>query len=185
MANDLPPPKRRGRPRSSMTPEAIAAILRAVRCGLHIEVASRIAGVAPSTVRSHRGRHRDFDEALLQAEATCEGSLVAIINRSAANDWHAASWLLERSRPDRWARPEIRQQLLQVNISANDVVDGIHRMLKIVARQHADFSQPDVEDLYGLPPADPGQPDPLPALPPSDPSAEPAEPPPSSTIARG
>lgn len=139
-----------------MTPEVIDAILRAIRCGLHLEIASAIAGVSPSTVRSHRGRHRDFDAAVRKSEAMCEGSLVAVINRAANEDFRAAAWLLERSRPERWARPEIRATLTQVNISATDVVDGIAKMLEVLAQRHARFEEPDVEDVLGDSPPSPG-----------------------------
>ena len=39
-----------------------------------------------------------------------EGLVAAIVAASKRGSWQASAWLLERSNPDRWARPSPRQQ---------------------------------------------------------------------------
>lgn len=112
--------RRRGRP-SKLTPEVEARIVRFIRRGLYAEIAAEAAGIAPRTLRTWRalseanpnGAHALFFAALKKAEAEAEGSLVGVIRRAARDRWQAAAWLLERTRPDRYAHVRLTEAQLQ------------------------------------------------------------------------
>lgn len=140
-----------GRPRSRMTPKNVAAILDGIAGGLPIDVAARAAGVAPSTVRSHRERHRDFATALDAAIATAKTSMLAHVREAAPKDWKAAAWILERRFPEEFARPEIRATIATANIDTGELTKGILAGLSTIAARWADFSQPDTEDVSPSP----------------------------------
>lgn len=148
-----------GRPRSRMTPKAVAAILEGVAGCLPIDVAARAAGVAPSTVRSHRERHREFATALDAALATAKSSMLAHVRKAAPKDWKAAAWLLERRFPEEFARPEIRATIASANIDTGELTKGILAGLSLIAARWAPMDEPDVEDLGPSPvqPTDAGR----------------------------
>ncbi|MFN7587337.1 MAG: hypothetical protein ACK5UQ_02310 [Planctomycetota bacterium] len=151
--------KKLGRPRSRMTPKTVAAILEGVAGCLPIDVAARAAGVAPSTVRSHRERHRDFATALDAAIATAKSSMVARVRDAAPKDWKAAAWMLERRFPEEFARPEIRATIATANIDTGELTKGILAGLSMIAARWAPMDEPDVEDVGPSPiPADPDSP---------------------------
>jgi transposase len=94
----------RGRPRSSMTPENCAAVIRAVKMGLHPDRAAEAAGVSRSTMRAHRRRNEGFATQIKEAEAFAEQDALGKIIKHSDSQWTAAAWLLERRFPERWAR---------------------------------------------------------------------------------
>ena len=100
MKNECPQAQR-GRP-PVMTESVRTTILAAMREGLSADAAARVAGVSPSTLRSHRRRERDFATALLRAGAESQRSLLAKIK--AADDWKASAFLLARRHPEEWGR---------------------------------------------------------------------------------
>src|SRR4051794_23946527 len=95
---------------TKLTPERQDRITRAIREGAYAEVATRAAGVAPSTYYDwlRRGREGEepysvFLEAVEQADAEAEVAAVGVINAAAASgDWRAAKALLERRFNRRW-----------------------------------------------------------------------------------
>ena len=107
MASKRKAKKARGRPRSAMTAEAVAAIVKTVGLGVWPDRAAQIHGVNPATMRAHRARHEDFATALEKAEATAEAGFMAKILRHTEKQWTAAAWMLERRWPDRWAKREV------------------------------------------------------------------------------
>ena len=56
--------------------------------------------------RSKSGKHKEFVEAVRQAEAVSDVRDVAIISQHAKKNWQASAWRLERKRPDQWGRKE-------------------------------------------------------------------------------
>lgn len=96
-----------GRPRSEMTEEAIEAILKTVRLGLHPDRAAQAHGVSPGTLRSHRKRHPEFATAIKEAEAAAEQGFLGRILRHTEKQWTAAAWMLERRWPERWTKREV------------------------------------------------------------------------------
>ena len=98
-------PKRgRGRPRTQMTDENIAAILRTVALGVWPDRAAQMHGVNASTMRSFKEANEDFRTALEKADAQAESGFLGKILRHTENQWTAAAWMLERRWPARWAK---------------------------------------------------------------------------------
>lgn len=107
-----------GRP-TKLTAELTERIAYAVERGLTWEVAAQAVGVHEGTLLEWRKRgEQEHDEGrdtvfanlyreLTRARATAEERLVDAVLRAATKDdypdWRAAAWLLERSRPERWA----------------------------------------------------------------------------------
>jgi hypothetical protein len=96
-------------------------VVQVLRAGGYVETAASVAGVTRSrlNVWLRRGDpagtdpgdqvFRDFRRRVDQARAEGETRNVALIVQAAATNWQAAAWLLERSFPDRWARPSQRE----------------------------------------------------------------------------
>lgn len=111
-----PAPRRSpGRPRSVMTPDAEAAILRAVRLGVWPDRAATMNGIPSATLRAHRRRNKAFATALESAEAEAESAIHGKILRHMDKQWTAAAWMLERRWPSRWAK---REPEVEVNVAA-------------------------------------------------------------------
>lgn len=142
-----------------MTPKTVAAILEGVAGCLPIDVAARAAGVAPSTVRSHRERHREFATALDAALATAKSSMLAHVRNAAPKHWQAAAWLLERRFPEEFARPEIRASIASLSVDTAELTRGILAGLSLMAARWAPMDEPDTEDVIPTPvqPSDAGR----------------------------
>lgn len=95
------------RPRTVMTDEMKAKIVKAVRLGLWPDRAAEMHGIKPSTMRNERRRDPEFATALKEAEATAEASVHGKILRHMDKQWTACAWMLERRWPERWAKREI------------------------------------------------------------------------------
>lgn len=95
-----------GRPRSTMTPETIEAILRAVRLGVWPDRAAAMQGISASTMRNMRKRDPEFATAMKRAEAEAESAVLSRILRAMDRQWTAAAWILERRWSERWAKRE-------------------------------------------------------------------------------
>ena len=102
-------------PASKLSPEVQEQIVRLIKVGNTNEVAADAAGISRATFFSwmDRGKkvgktnkpYRDFREAVEQARAEAEATLVARIAKAAQNgSWSAAAWLLERRAPERWGK---------------------------------------------------------------------------------
>ena len=96
-----------GRPRTVMTDEAKAKIVKAVRLGLWPDRAAEMHGIRPSSMRNERKRDAEFATALKEAEAQAEASVHGKILRHMDKQWTACAWMLERRWPQRWAKREI------------------------------------------------------------------------------
>lgn len=101
-------PRPIGRPRTEMTDENIAAILRTVALGVWPDRAAQMHGVSADAMRKHKERHPDFVTAIEKAEAQAESGYLSKILRHTEKQWTAAAWMLERRWGDRWAQ---RQKL--------------------------------------------------------------------------
>lgn len=83
--------------------------------GAYKEVACQVAGIDYSTfaewIRRGEGRDRrkctkeyaDFAEVVTQAITDAEMTLITRVRNASAEDWRAASWMLERRHPERWS----------------------------------------------------------------------------------
>lgn len=103
----------RGRP-SKLTPETQAKICAAIRGGNYRQVAAQWAGI--NRVQFSRwmkrgeketsGIHRDFRNAVLEAERAAEIAAVALVMKAASEDPKHAQWWLERKCHTRWGRKD-------------------------------------------------------------------------------
>lgn len=125
------------------TPEQQQMFLQLLSLGMYQSVAAKKVGVSPQAIPMKKKRDPDFAEACDRAEAGFELSLIAKVVKS--NDARIALQMLGVRFPERWARPEIRNELNVTSVSSEDVVAGIHKMLAIAAKRHAPFDQPDVD----------------------------------------
>lgn len=128
-------PKKRGRPRSGMTDEQKELILRQVAAGAYPERAARAAGVVGATMRSRRRSDKAFAQELDRAEACGESTLAGIVGEHAKKIWQAAAWLLERRWPERWARPEVRNEITNVNIDVDALVKAFNQGMQALGRR--------------------------------------------------
>ncbi|MBZ0153732.1 MAG: hypothetical protein K8J09_19570 [Planctomycetes bacterium] len=128
-------PKKRGRPRTGMTDDQRDEILRQVAAGAYPERAARAAGVVGATMRSRRRSDKVFAQELDRAEACGESTLAGIVGEHATKIWQAAAWLLERRWPERWARPEIRNEILAVTVNTDDLVKAFNQGMQALGRR--------------------------------------------------
>src|SRR5580765_97178 len=116
-----------GRP-TKLTPESKQRLLSAVRQGNYLQAAARYAGIHESTLyywldrgrREKSGEYFDFSESLEQAEAEAEVALVAAWRAHAPADYRAASLMLARRHPERWAPREVAPSEVTVSIKHVD-----------------------------------------------------------------
>ena len=102
--------RRPGRP-SKLTPQTMALILAAIKCGASNKIACAGAGIHEDTLYGwiEKGRERpgsdyaEFSEKLTRARQEGRISRMAIIQQAARTDWRAAAWLLERDMPDEFS----------------------------------------------------------------------------------
>ncbi len=102
--------RRPGRP-SKLTPQVVAMVLAAIRCGASNRIACEGAGVGKSTLyqwlelaRERPGsEYAEFADQLTRARQEGRISRLAIIQKAAKMDWRAAAWLLERDMPDEFS----------------------------------------------------------------------------------
>lgn len=134
--------KRRGTSKR-FTPEQQQMFLQLLSLGMYQSVAAMKVGVTPPAISMKKKREPDFAEACDRAEAGFELSLIAKVVKS--NDARIALQMLGVRFPERWARPEIRNELNVTNVNTQDLVDGITKALQIAAKRHAPFDQPDVD----------------------------------------
>ena len=102
--------RRPGRP-SKLTPQVVAMILTAIRCGASNRIACEGAGICPETLCAWKRRgeaepgseYSEFLQRLTRARQEGRISRLAMIQKAAKMDWRAAAWLLERDMPDEFS----------------------------------------------------------------------------------
>ncbi|QDV32354.1 hypothetical protein [Tautonia plasticadhaerens] len=101
-------------------PEAIRALLEALRAGSFPGPACRAAGISRSTLRRWLGRgrskddhdapyrafRRDYRAAIASAEVGALDSICRAGSEGIPGSWQASAWLLERRFPARWRRKD-------------------------------------------------------------------------------
>ena len=100
-----------GRP-TKLTPAVQARIVAHLRAGNYIETAAAAAGITKETLYDWLrrgaaetfGPHRQFSDAVQEAQAAAETDMVRLVATAAKEQWQAAAWHLERKFPDRWGR---------------------------------------------------------------------------------
>lgn len=105
-----------GRP-TKLTDEMQERICENIRRGLGYREAAVAAGISERTFYNWKSRgenaksgiHLQFLQALQEAEAIAELVLLEIIQNATKKDWRAATWILERRHPRRWAQLQKRE----------------------------------------------------------------------------
>jgi hypothetical protein len=138
MAALVPIPGETGRP-YTLSEDARARLLDALRLGTPREFAARAAGVGWSSLKKWLATARKpnasaYFRALLadveRAEAECVARNVGLVNTAAATTWQAAAWWLERRHPRHFARQDTtvvkasRGGVVYVNGVTQDEVRG-------------------------------------------------------------
>jgi hypothetical protein len=129
-----------------MTPALCKQVLEFVAAPMTLAAAARRAGVPESTVRTHRDRHPEFARALEKAEGDAKAELLGTIRTAGAKNWTACAWLLERTFPGEYSRPEVRNDITNVNVAASDIAAAIHAGLAALAERHNPPDATDVDD---------------------------------------
>lgn len=93
-----------GRPRTVMTAEAKAKIIKAVELGMWPERAAQMHGIAGSTMRKERQLDPAFSAAIKEAESNAEKSVLSRMFRHMETQWTACAWMLERRWAERWRK---------------------------------------------------------------------------------
>ncbi len=145
-------PKRKGPGRPPGTgkfqPDLIEKILKLVRNGNYLTVATSACGISVAAVQAwkrrgmdameaqaegtklpvHERKYVDFVIAYEKARAECEDELVERIKHAGmfGNQWQANAWLLERTRPQRYGRRAVIEHTGEVTkeISITIVTTG-------------------------------------------------------------
>lgn len=101
-----------GRP-TDCTPEVVRRICEALRMGCTRDAAAAAGLISRQTLANWLNRGADgvepylgFVEQVQRAEDEAEQILLATIQAQAPQDWKAAAWILERRRPQQWARTQ-------------------------------------------------------------------------------
>lgn len=88
---------------AAYTPEIAAQLLVMLRAGNSIRASARASGLSDATVRNWISRgdageapYAEFANDLRAARATAEVTNVARVAQAARDDWHAATWMLDR-----------------------------------------------------------------------------------------
>jgi len=103
-----------------------------ISVGCSLEAAARYVGCNPSTIRREAVRNDEFYKRLRNAEVAAEIKPLNALQRAAATHWRAAAWLLERTRPDRFAKfpPHM--------VRIDDAQQLLEHFLEIVAQELPD-----------------------------------------------
>jgi hypothetical protein len=96
-----PPKRKRGRP-PILDETKRAQICAMLSLGCSMGTATRYVGVTVHAVRKAARRDPHFNEQLQKAVRAAEVSALRHLHNAAANNWRAAAWLLERTRPQQY-----------------------------------------------------------------------------------
>ena len=96
---------------SKCTPELIEALFQARADGLGFSEAARAAGIAPRTLREYRQKGQMDPDSIFgtlvkrleEAGPEFERTNLRTIAEASKKSWQAAAWLLERTRPEKYA----------------------------------------------------------------------------------
>ncbi len=113
----------RGRP-TKRTKTIGEAILASIEKGLPFSLACSRAGVSHEFFVQWRQDDPEFESLVALACSLSVEHNLEVVQRAAANgDWKAAAWMLERSHPKMFSRPEVQVKFNQ-QLNVKDRVDG-------------------------------------------------------------
>ena len=107
--------------KSKISQERIDVMVAHIQEGNYDSIAAGAAGITRQTFyrwirkgkEDREGIYYDFYQAVEQAKAAGEVELLKTIKAASQRTWQAAAWMLERSRPDRWALQKSKQTAVQ------------------------------------------------------------------------
>lgn len=125
--------------------EKTTLMVKYIEEGNYDMVAAQAAGITRQTFYSwirrgkaeREGIYYDFAQAVEGAKARGEVALLSTVKAASTRTWQAAAWMLERSRPDRWAlrkskesaiqhwQKEIVQLLKDGDTTTDEVIDAV------------------------------------------------------------
>lgn len=132
--------------KGKISPEKIELICGYLREGNYDIVASQAAGITRQTFyrwirqgkEDKEGIYFDFYQAVEVAKAEGEVALLGVIKKASSRAWTAAAWMLERSRPQRWALHKAKDNAVE------------HWKKEILAMlKNNDITPEDVEEVLG------------------------------------
>ena len=83
-------------------PDPVELFLAAVRVGVSLPNACRVAGMDIMETRKRLKADKDFKEKVKTAKAMFEYTQLSILAASGQRNWQSAKWLLETRHPKRW-----------------------------------------------------------------------------------
>ncbi len=133
--------RRPGRP-SKLTPQTMALILAAIKCGASNKIACAAADICPETLYAWKRRgeeepgseYSDFLQQLTRARQEGRIRRLAMIQKAAKFDWRAAAWLLERDLPDEFSMRYKIEHSVSGEVTLADAMRGL-RSDRLAARQ--------------------------------------------------
>ncbi len=107
--------------KTKITPELIELIKEHLEEGNYDMIAAQAAGITRQTfynwIRKGKtdkeGIYYDFYRMVEESKATGEVKLIAVIKKASNRTWTAAAWILERSRPERWALHKAKENAVE------------------------------------------------------------------------
>jgi hypothetical protein len=117
-----PKTNRKKGPPSKKNEAIIKRLIAAARLGLPYGIVSARAGITRETLCQWRAKDADLDRQLDEARAEAAEAawqkIMAAGDRDTPNSWQPLAWMLERSHPESFARPEV-QLGVQINNQTN------------------------------------------------------------------
>ncbi|HEV2210214.1 MAG TPA: hypothetical protein VG167_15660 [Verrucomicrobiae bacterium] len=102
----LPPRLPGGRP-TKFTPANIRRMLKCAKRGLPLTLVAQAAGISFQTLLNYRKANPRFEDALQRSIAKGTDERLKKIEEASATDWRAASWLLEHTMPQYFAKSRL------------------------------------------------------------------------------
>ena len=115
-----------GRPRA-LNDIKRSEICALVSAGCDIERAAKYVGCNPRTIRREALRNPEFHDRLRKAELSVELEPLQQMRKKANTHWRAAAWLLERTRPERYAKHDV------MRLNKDQVMEIVEYFLDLVS----------------------------------------------------
>lgn len=135
---DLTVPKRG--PPIKLNVELMNRAALMVESGCYIETACEACGIGRSTYydwlrwgAEGRDPYAAFYDRLTQARATAEAKHVMTIDHATTDDWHAAAWLLERTRGRSYSGVTVTEARIDLDVKSIEEIGNKVRQIYAIA----------------------------------------------------
>lgn len=121
------------------TKELIEEIARLKEHGLTEKAICECVGISQATLCNWKNNpktknHFELIERLKKAQKEHRISLIKRIEEGSVNDWRAAAWLLERTYPEEFAKPEVQLARKIAKATMEQADDALSASLKELAK---------------------------------------------------